>query len=395
MIPRSYVLALVLLLQTSFSFAADKPKKVDVLFVLYDAGETLALQPVMEQLDQTDISYRVLAVATAHTLSKNHPHSLDSKQDCRIKARIDATHWQRDTSLGDDDLEYAETCVTPRLVITGMASRFQEQLAERFQKNKITTAGYYDALSPMTRDAVGCTMTDKLSEVLVSSKKITESIRACSSSVRITVIGQPTLDTWQEALANTNIAALRTTLKLKKEWPTILYAGGYGEDYAEAFTLFAQAAKKLSDMNLLVSLHPKSDGALEKRILRKRRPSFLTERVKILPKTISTMQAATIADVIVTWRSTVGVQALFMGKPVIYLDVPGSSFTNIALDQKWSRKVSTPEDFQTALHKQLRRRKQKVDNAFEQAGVPEHGAAVMSDWIQQTLKRNYHFSLPL
>src|SRR5258708_4664597 len=46
----------------------------DITFVLHDAGETKAMQPVMARLDREGISYCILADATARSLLKNNPH---------------------------------------------------------------------------------------------------------------------------------------------------------------------------------------------------------------------------------------------------------------------------------------------------------------------------------
>lgn len=360
----------------------------DILFVLYDAGETLALQPVMECLDNAHVKYAAMVMGTSRELMRGRPHVVDLNKDCGVNAVVDQTTWPRARALSDSDLSKAANCVSPALVVTGMVSKAQEQIAHAIARATVESVGYYDALTPLAAGTVAVEFLPELSELWVPTKPIADRIRQDYPRVLVQVVGQPTLENWAEKEKNLDEPAIRRQLGLNEKQKTILYAGGYGEDYEEAFTLFANAASKLTGYNLLVSLHPKADGSFERRILREQGAEG---RVYVIPKSISTLQAAAVSDLVVCQRSTVGMQALFMGRPVIYLDVKNSLYSDPAISNGWAPQFADVESFTAQIYSQLKFKPgEYLKDLYGRSGIPPQSAALMAGLLKDKLTALAH-----
>lgn len=371
---------LLLILICPLGFAAET--KTKVLFVLYDTGETRALQPVMKLLEQKNISYKTLVMGTASSLIHD-AHVLDITKDCKISQVISQKTWPREQKISDADLQKIKACISPCVVITGMVSEVQRQISELEKNENHPVLAFYDALAPL-QSALQQSFLPVVTELLVPMEEIKDKLKnnPAASELKIETVGQPTLEVW--AVANKNINPKDVYKKIPHFDPnkkTILYVGGYGATYEQAFTLFAQAVAPMKNYNILVSLHPKVDGSLEKSILEKAQ----AQQAILLPKTIPTMEAAAITNVLVNQNSTVGIQALFMNKPVIYLDIPGSTYKDIAIEKNWSKKVDNVSAFREEIGAALDKNNAHQIDIYKEAKIPQHSAEHILDSIEQEL----------
>ncbi|HSX12523.1 MAG TPA: hypothetical protein VLF61_03450, partial [Rhabdochlamydiaceae bacterium] len=105
-------------------------QETSVLFVLFDAGETHALLPVMKRCESEQLPYQVLAFGTARTLV---PNALE------IDLPVDS-NWQRDVPLAPEEIEKLCLLVQPEVVVSGVASAIQGQLLDAYRGSAKTFA---------------------------------------------------------------------------------------------------------------------------------------------------------------------------------------------------------------------------------------------------------------
>jgi hypothetical protein len=92
-------------------------------------------------------------------------------------------------------------------------------------------------------------------------------------------------------------------------------------------------------------------------------------------KNTTTVELAAASSVVVVWRSTVGIQAAFTGKPVIYYHSDSEHYSN-RLIETGTAKSATQESFSEILKESLI---QKVDIAKTRRELIKGGYIVNSD----------------
>lgn len=337
------------------SATSPQPK---VLILVYDAGETLGLLPIAPLLEtkKIDVRWVPLTPWSVRVLEQEHkpyvkpPADLD--QMSHIKDReneVDIDFWSK--LIAEEK---------PNLVIVGLVSRVQEQLARKLRTLGIETVGFYDAFDPTTRDTIVWRVASQMDTVWVPTETIERNLN--DLGVRnVKVMGQPSVETWYRLAAKINSASLYARLHIAPGKRILLFAGQYGEGYAEILEAFLRAAlvelDRHNDMYLVLSYHPKTSGEVEQAAIQK----HPHPRLMLMPQGVSTAELATVSSAVITWRSTVGVQAAFLGKPVLYFNFKANDYTN-NLIEKGLAFASTPETFGAALQQALTRRKDSLAN---------------------------------
>lgn len=329
-----------------------------VLVFVYDAGETLGLLPIASFLEtkKIDVRWVPLTPWSARVIEQEHksyvepPTGLDHMPHIRDReAEVDIDFWSR--------LVVEEK---PDLVIVGLVSRVQEQLARQLRTLGIHTVGFYDAFDPTTRDTIVWRVAREVDTVWVPTETIERNLNDLGVK-KVKVMGQPSLETWYRLAAKVKSATLYARLQIPPGKRILLFAGQYGEGYADILDAFLRAAfielNRQDDLYLVLSYHPKTSGELEQAAIQK----HSHPRLMLMPQGTSTAELATVSSAVITWRSTVGVQAAFLGKPVIYFNFNEHDYTN-NLIEKGLAFASTPATLGTALHQALTRRKDWLAN---------------------------------
>ena len=90
-----------------------------------------------------------------------------------------------------------------------------------------------------------------------------------------------------------------------------MFAGQYGDGYEDLFSAFAAKAHRLvqrhDSLFVVISPHPRTDGSLEGNLLQQ----YGHNRLVMAAPNLGTDDLSTISDIVMTWRSTVGIQAAF------------------------------------------------------------------------------------
>jgi hypothetical protein len=291
-----------------------------VTFVLHDAGETKAMQPVMQNLDRAGIPYSILAEATAKKLLGNDPHLVPSVGDVVQLA-------QRNPAIASLAQARLQNAMQAPCTVTGLVSNFQKQWAGFFKTSGKRVVGYYDAFSfnrlTNQAEAFKGLLTHLITPTLDSARFFQQRL----GNIPVVALGQPALEEAARAIRQDNRPVLAQKLGIDLNQPTLLFVGSYGSGYPEAFSLFLETVRGFPQTNVLLSLHPRSDGQYEQAMLQQ---TGLRDRVRIVPRGISTIEALAVTDVVLAHQSTVSTQALLQGKQVIQLgSVPQSDFDPI------------------------------------------------------------------
>lgn len=348
----------------------------DIVFILYDSGESNALIPVLEILEECGLNFHILSFATSSRLVKDYKHKIICLSD-EIGDGPFSSDWLREEGLSEGDLESVLKSLNTNYVITGMVSEIQRQISESLKKRGTFVVGYYDSFAGMNPNHITFSFLPFLDEVLVPSEAIGASIKGLFPELRVLVVGQPSIETWRKMIREGRSPEKKSDFEKDSRF-TIAYVGGYGEDYAEAFELFLDSIEGEKECRVVVSLHPKVDGKFERELLSQR----AYPHVEILSKNTSTNYVVLQSDLVVTHRSTVGVQAIFVEKPVIFFDVPESRFSNVAIENGWAQKVVTKDEFLKVLEAGIEDTFSRSKDIFRQGGIPEKASMLIFNSIQ-------------
>jgi len=350
-------------------------QKTDVLFIVFDAGETNAFLPVIEHMEKEKEDFHILALATAAELIEKTPFVTKS-----TLLKIDKS-WPREKELPAKQIKELVSSFEPHLVISGVASLIQKQFIEGFN-SKAKTIAYWDNFSP---NGSGDYFTTALkvqksaSYLFTPSKTVADAVEFKERKTETKwVAGHPSLEKWKEKLGRIDKEALR------KKWAQneflITYIGGYGEAYEKAFTLFVECLKGLNQqerkVKVFVQLHPKvKDGVFEAGLLASYPHTILSSISKM-----STEEAVALADLIVTYNSTVGFQALSLGKKALFVVPEDDHYSNLAIENDLANKIHSSEEF---YHFMESSNSSGISSFYERLGIPENSIVHMLDLIHQ------------
>lgn len=351
------LLLLLVVVASFYSAAAAKPSHTVSIFV-YDAGETLGLLPVAPLLEAEGVEVRWVPLTPwARRILEQEgrtfvPPPDGLEQMAHVKERAaggDADYWLRLT-----------TSHKPDLIILGLVSGMQEQLAREFRKRGLRTAGFYDGFDTTDRGSVVWRTASQVNEVWAPTEKIRRSLNALGLK-KVKTLGQPTLETWHRLASKLKPAALYERLGVPAGKRLVVFAGQYGDGYEEILTAFLKAVvdelSKRDDLYLVLSPHPKTGGEVERAALLK----HPHPRINVMPQGVTTAELAAASAAVITWRSTVGVQAAFLGRPVVYFNLNARDYRNELIDEGIAQ-AATPATFGAALQSALARRDDAADN---------------------------------
>jgi len=306
---------------------------------LHDAGETKAMQPVMNALEQERVNYSILADATAATLLRGNPHLV--KLPAGVSSPSDMVSLANALPVGGmPSLPKAQAiaCLqqlrSSRCVITGLVSEFQKAWASFFKQGNQPVIGYYNGFHCNPNDTIAENFLDSRSpsklDVLMTPSEDTanffrrrvQELNPAQPVTPIFAMGQPVLEATSKAIQATDPTALAARLGINLQKPTILFVGGYGPHYPEAFRLFCQTMRQFANANVLVALHPKASGALEARLLAE---NPMPNPIKLVPRDIDATQLLALSPVVLAQDSTFVTQAVLQGQKATFIGEPVSN----------------------------------------------------------------------
>lgn len=377
----------VLMIHAHYSASTNVQSQVPlrrVHVVTYDAGETLGLLPTASLLKENGVEV-IWVPLTPWT-----QRLLENAKQSRIVPLPDKIHEMPHLSdrLNTGKIDYWLKQIiaeNPKLVILGLVSTLQDQLAIKCKEMGIPTIGFYDSFDPASADSIVLQVARVVSEVWVPTESIKVRLRALGIE-SVQVVGQPSVETWIRTANEVNPADVLRRQGISPQQSVILYAGQYGEGYREILSSFASQVNKetASNSNLTVvfSPHPRTDGEIERNVIADLPHN---NRFMMAAPRLTTAELASTATVVVTWMSTVGIQTVFMGKPVIYYNFSTDAFSN-DLIAKGIARLATPNNFSMVLKETLAK---KTDASFLRQKLIDNGYVIDSDKkiVSEILKR--------
>jgi hypothetical protein len=373
------------------SIATADETSYDILFVGFDTGETNVFAEILQEWkgDQK-IGFLTMATSTkvATDLKLKNIIALEQLDlSCPANNRL--------YQFSPDDLEKIGNTFKTKVLCTGVFSTPQRQIAELLSAKGATVISFWDNFS--TFDKLPKDLVQNVKEfartadhLFTPSQEVADDLNTRFMITHATAMGQPTLKSWENKLQVLDHVKILHKIPLSPKKKIITYMGGYeenGNNYADAFKIFAESIKNEGRyFQLIVQLHPRSDGSFEKTLLE----SFSNE-YSHFPKffisdsrqNLGVYESAAIAHLVVSHRSTAGIQALFAGKNILYVDVPNSSYSNFAIEKDLAQKLSEPSLIRKALY---RKNPQNLDNCYQKAGIPQDSTAKIISFLELILK---------
>ncbi len=125
----------------------NSQKKTDFLFLFFDAGETLALSPVFKSLDENNYDYKILVLGigarNALIREKINKNVIDIEKECHTKFELGSPLY-RENGVKKVRLDALVHCYQPNIVVTGIVSKIQSQLASFYKNSQNTLVVGYD-----------------------------------------------------------------------------------------------------------------------------------------------------------------------------------------------------------------------------------------------------------
>ncbi|MBS0624889.1 MAG: hypothetical protein JSS32_02425 [Verrucomicrobia bacterium] len=357
----------------AFSLFAEK---TDVLFYIQDAGESFALMPVMKELEKKGVEIRVLAAGLAADLVKKGEIASEKVRSFRIP--VDR-NWARGAQLPAEEIGWLVDEIEANVVVAGVAFESQGQVLEAYRNRGATTCAYWDNFNAAGDDlyfATAQSVQPRADLLLLPSAELAHHFMGRN----VRVVGQPSLEQWEKEARKVDLGIIRGRLGLCPCKKPILFVGGYGDDYNEAFRLFIQCVDefKRSDYLFYVQPHPKFGGAIEKELLLKYSPKTRTLPIRILQGEVSTVEMIAFAETVVCHQSSVGFQAIALDKPVVYLTPPGQNYNSLPLQKGLAQQIFTSSEFEKAVCSPV-----WGADFYELLGVPRQSAELTAQTIEE------------
>ncbi len=321
------------------------PIETDCLFVLAHAGETNELVAVMEEMQEKGSDFYVLPLGVAKDLIRNRI-SPERQLDAECLGVAIAKNWPIDQELPQSSVEDVAKMIHAKLVVTGVAMMPQKQFLEAYRPTARTVA-YWD--NPEPRGAVPYFTTAL--KVQAAAEKVLFPSGFVSSAKEFAdrpdeqkiVAGKPTLLLSLKDLHQIDRSAVLKKLGFVDKEPIIAFIGTYGDRYEKAFELFVKSLATFPNPKpqVIFQIHPMASGDFEQKCCAPLSKCVLSPRD---PKHgVAMLEAIAAADVVVTYNSSAGFQALLGGKRVLYVVPEGDAYSNSLIEQGVALKADSIE----------------------------------------------------
>ncbi|WP_252178953.1 hypothetical protein [Endozoicomonas sp. 4G] len=351
-----------------FSSNALATQKIDVLLVAYDQGESNAFKQLEKALKKQGLNYRILSMGRAAEIFRNHPLNLTISVPDPEQLRNN-----RETAWPESALLELSQRINPKIVYAGMASAAQAQILNYMKQQGSFTMALYDNFDDITNQ--------EYVQAFLKTIRTIDEFHLPSSATGVSfndlvlcptplylVTGQPALEAWDDIYRQTDDRSVRLELNLGPNEPVVTFAGGYDDTYEEYFRVFLEATRKMPSVAFLVTHHPKTNGEIERRLIKE----IAAGNVRLMENNRhSTAVLTKISVAVMVHKSSIGTMALYKGKPVIHIAEPEAD--NFLIRRKLAFLASTPEQvvkkFQAAIatHHQFL--------SLESLGIPNHQAS--------------------
>jgi hypothetical protein len=356
----------------------------NIAFILFQAGETKALLPTIEQLVHNS-SHRIRIIPVGQPARHNVPKTL--RAFVKTPSFIQQGLGQNDTCehvfLKKQLQEVMTYCKDYEIIIIGFSSKIAEQIAHTLPATKQRII-YFDDMNyiPSKVDAFLAHADTFIMTTLDAKNKTKKHISENNITRKPTVFAarHGDFDTWKHQSIQhiKNSKNIRKALHVNQVDKVILWAGSYG-DYssndqeARAFKTFLKAyAPYLHDYQLRITLHPglKSHALKQVNLITKTyyldalsTSGVSKKAAKHMITTLDTIAVTCIAHAVISFSSRTGAQAHFIGVQAKNVFLKNGPVLN------GIESVKTPKRWQTLL-KQWSSKKPRIFKTNKKLSIP-------------------------
>ncbi len=367
----------------AFTQCSDSDKNPKYLVHLHHLGDANAIIPVLDQIKDSD--YKIILTGTAAQKYKDHKNIIALPGDLEKMSPTDL--------FSDSQIKIILKHTPTKLFLSGIASRSQAQLNNILRNNSVKTATYYDNFDPPfpkgSQESYITPYLEEYSESIASPtilllptpalKQVFHKIKKFSNCP-IEIVGQPTLTSWDmfyDQFNEEKQRLLKKELNLTPDKRIIVFAGGYDpvfkDIYKKQLETFLKVAAEIKGVKVLVTYHPKTSGDIEKDAILK----YGNNNAIIIEKgTYSTQELTTIADIVATYKSSIGAQALYKGKNVLYIAEP--AYENTFVENNLATHASTFDRMMNSLLPTISMNSKSFDTFFI-----KNPTTIFKDWLVQ------------
>lgn len=383
---------------------ATSVHKTEILYVMYDSGETVPFLAEMAHQLRQGKDFRFIAEGSSvNSLTvancENNPDLFKQLMARRIDAKkvgivetIDAIKWPREQKISKESKQNIKANIQAKVVLTGSASRFQKQVATHIQNarfegaRKLVFVDNFD-YKKQVKSFKTVDYVQKHADIVMCPCKHTCSLfsTAEGKTRQFEIVGTPTLQTWIKQIedAAPRKKEILTTLGFveAKERPIVAFMDAYDSNPAEDSTyektispLFKELAKGLEEKGYQVVIQP---------------------HPKICPQKVTTPELLSVCDFVIGYNSSTIFNSLALGKKAIYL-IPelGSdkTFSHFSIDKGYAKAIVFKEasTVPAALFKLIEELKtEHPKDLFTLEQIPYDSIGKIDALIEQELKQYY------
>lgn len=346
------VLKFLLILGSTELIAKEKTSH-EVLFVSFDTAETLVWKELMQNNPELSERSSVICMATGAKLASEGTFTFLKAEQIVI---LNDLLPQRLKSLSQNTIHKLSD-LSPYCVVTGMYSTSQAEIAALYASKGVSVVAFWDNPSSyeyLPKDLVANVekIINVATFVLCPTQEIASDLNMRFGRKNAKVVGHPTIDSQVAEILAKNTKEIEKKLPWTKDKSLVMYVGGYEENgnrYEDSLRIFLDGIKGLgSKYDLLLQLHPRSDGLFESKIIEQMQnehPNFPRCYISSLARGLSSSDGVAIADLVIANRSTVGFQAFVAGKVIAYVDVPETRYSNVFIDKGLAPQFTTSDKF--------------------------------------------------
>jgi hypothetical protein len=334
-------------------------------FLCCDMGETNALIPVMQELQRQKIDFNVIAMGVAINKLKNDVSLKD--RVIEIKEIVDTA--KNRTKPLENVVDVIKN-LQPMIVISGPASKAQEQLLRALPaKKKIVYLDNFNyAISNSSFETVKGVASVAQKIICVSDIVKGQMLAIEKGTLKekdIKPLGRPSLENWVSQVHEINKTDILKKIGFNPNKKIVVFIGGYGSRYDDGINhAYDNAMKVLKEAGYQVYIQ--------------HHPNILKQQP------LTTIEAVGIADFIVCYDSSVGFEALFADKKVIFLQPENvEPYDNIAIQKKLANSVQTNAQLLEILESPSTQTK----DVYAILGIEKKSTEAITSYILKKLKK--------
>ena len=364
----------------------------DILFLAMDQSESQVFKLLLPEIHRRNLDTRIFTLGRADTVFADTKGALSIATMTPLPTNLSD---DRTVLLNQNAVTKIVESIRPTVVVTGMSHAIEAQLSNHFREKGSIIIALYDRfglISQTPQVSPWLATTSGVDELLLPGhyQAVDAGKLAAFQSSQIAISGHPVLEQWDSTFLVANPTQQKQRLGLDPKRPIILFTGGRDPEYQQQWlTLFLRSMAERPDIQVLITPHPQTDGQLERNTVQ----SLKLENVLVMDGSTTIAELATVADLVVTLKSTAGFQAAWQALPVLF--IAGEEYNNILTDAGIASRASSWQQILNSVYRYIDRPQHSETTSFKMLGVPDHSLQRITDHLQTTVQQMVDAGVPL